>query len=83
MVLKPNNERVMQLLRQPTLAYIRELSRITESDPQYLLFHSGSVVLRVKKLLAQQDVQMGWDISERQVLGTVKEAIVRLRSFEK
>ena len=81
--MKQNNEKVLQLLRQPTLAYIRELNRITDSDPEYLMFHSGSVALRVKKLLAQQDVQVGWDISERQLIGAVKEAIVRLRSFEK
>ncbi len=77
------NEKVMQLLKPPVLSYIRELGRIVDQDPNYLTFHSGSVVLRVKSLLSQYQPERSWNESDRQVIGVVKEAIVRLRSFEK
>lgn len=85
-LLMPNNqnqadERVIQLLKPPTLFYIRELSKIIDQDPEYLTFHSGSVSLRVKTLLGPEDKE--WNVPDRQVVSIVKEAIVRLRSFEK
>jgi len=79
---EPEDEKILQLLKPPTLTYIRELSKIVDQDPEYLTFHSGSVALRVKSLLAQH-ASAGWDLPERQVIRVVKQAIVRLRSFEK
>ncbi|HLA69053.1 MAG TPA: hypothetical protein VJN65_05050 [Bacteroidota bacterium] len=78
-----NSEKVIQLLKPPALSYIRELSRIVNEDPEYLTFHSASVTLRVKSLLALQDAGEDWSDSDRQVMGLIKEAIIRLRSFEK
>jgi len=77
------SEKVMQLLKPPVLPYIRELRKLVNEDPQYLVFHSTSVTLRVKSLLAQQKESERWSESEREVLIWIKEAIVRLRSFEK
>lgn len=73
----------MQLLKPPALSYIRELNRIINQDPEYLTFHSASVTLRVKSLLSLNDAGEEWYDSDREVLGLVKEAMVRLRSFEK
>ena len=78
-----DRDKIMQLLKPPALSYIRELSRIVNEDPEYLAFHSASVTLRVKSLLSLQDVKEDWSDSDRLVMGLVKEAIGRLRSFEK
>ena len=71
----------MQLLKAPVLSYIRELNKITREDPQYLAFHSRSVTLHVRRLLAEQHGYV--DDSEKEMIARIKEAIVRLRSFEK
>jgi len=78
-----NSEKVIQLLKPPAISYIRELSKIVREDPEYLTYHSASVTLRVKSLLSLQDAGVDWTDSDPQVMGLVREAIVRLRSFEK
>ena len=78
-----NSEKVIQLLKPPAISYIRELSKIVREDPEYLTYHTASVTLRVKSLLSLQDAGEDLNDSDPQVMGLVREAIVRLRSFEK
>jgi len=78
-----NEEKVLQLLRPPALAYIRELSRITQKDPEYLTYHSASITLRVRTLISHQGSKDPRNVTDHEILGTVRKAIVRLRSFER
>lgn len=78
-----SNEGVMNLLKPPALSYIRELSKVVEQDPEYLFFHSGSISLRLKSLLKGNEIGQTVLSSDRQTIVAVREAIIRLQSFEK
>lgn len=72
-----------KLFYQPTLDYIRTLRRIVDTDPNYLDFHTASVSLKVRELLSLSGGPRAWSRPDVEIVRSVKEAIISLRSFEK
>lgn len=72
-------ETVRFLLRPPGLQYMRELSDILDRDPDYLLFHAGSVAIRINELLSRSRSKLP-GISEDTVGIIVRAAIQKLRT---
>lgn len=72
-----------ELFRQPTLDYIRSLRVTLEKDPGYLDFHSGSVSLKVRELVARSGTSIDRAMPDSEVIKMVRNAVLNLRSFEK
>ncbi len=72
-----------KLLYQPALDYIRTLRRILDKDPDYLEFHVASISMEVRNFLASSGDSRPWTKPDDEIIHSVKEAIVSLRSFEK
>lgn len=71
------------LLYQPALDYVRKLRRQLDTDPDYLRFHSASVSLSVRELLSLSGGSRAWALSDTEIIRSIEEAVVSLRSFEK
>ncbi|MEX2116447.1 MAG: hypothetical protein WEB37_06145 [Bacteroidota bacterium] len=72
---------IRQLLKQPGVQYLREVSKVLDKDPDYLQFHSASVSMKVNEILSRMGSQAV--VSDRNVAPILREAIIRLRSFER
>lgn len=72
------------LLRPPALGCVRELRRsFWRRDPEYLMFHSLSVGLNIRRYLAEVGVHWEDDIFQRKWEDVLRKAIVYLRTIEK
>ncbi len=74
---------VMILLQSPALAYMRDLRRTLDTDPQYLAAHSDGVRSKVTEFLSNGGIYWDNDIFDREWERIVKEAVIRLRNIER
>ena len=79
----PDQKIVIQFLKQPALAYIRELRQMLDKDLLYLQSHTDEIRPRVRQLLWASGIYWDNEIFDREWQGVVKEAITQLRSVEK
>ncbi|MGB2868869.1 MAG: hypothetical protein WBD36_10485 [Bacteroidota bacterium] len=74
---------VISLLRPPALGYVRELRRSLDKDPEYLMFHSLSVGLNIRRYLADLGIHWEDEIFQREWQEVVRKAVIYLRTIEK
>lgn len=78
-----DSKAVNALLKQPALCYLRTLRRLTDEDPDYLIFHEPYVRLRIRAFLHHEGIFWDVDTLEREFRRVLADSMTILRSIEK